>query len=153
MGYGADFRREHLNRRHQIPPMKRFPDWVFRLEVFLRAQQRRRFRYGEFDCCLFVCGAIQAMTGTDIAAGFRGRYETRAAGRRLLAAAGGVEALARGAGMREVAPAMASRGDVAHVRWGALGLVALNGRKVLGPAEIGLVEMEIPAGGRIWRIG
>ena len=48
--------------------MTRKPDWQALLDAFLAEHQFDSFQYGRWDCCLFVCDAIQAMTGVDPAA-------------------------------------------------------------------------------------
>ena len=44
--------------------MNRYPNWQTRLDLYLRTVNQRQFKYGEWDCCLFACDAIQEMTGT-----------------------------------------------------------------------------------------
>ena len=68
--------------------MKRLPDWQPRLHAWLRGINGRPIRPGQHDCCLFGAGAIEAQTGVDIAAPWRGRYTTFAGGRRVLRKAG-----------------------------------------------------------------
>jgi len=57
--------------------MHRLSDWQSRLERFLQENRTRRFVYGEWDCCLFVAAAIQAMTGTHPAPEYVGVYSNR----------------------------------------------------------------------------
>lgn len=68
--------------------LKRLPDWQPRLHAWLRGINGRAIRPGQHDCCLFGAGAIEAQTGVDIAAPWRGRYTTFAGGRRILRKAG-----------------------------------------------------------------
>ncbi|MBC9246750.1 hypothetical protein H4P12_08495 [Paracoccus sp. 11-3] len=68
--------------------MKRLTDWQPRLHAWLRKVNRRQMQPGRHDCCLFGAGAIEAQTGVDIAAPWRGRYTTFAGGRRILRRAG-----------------------------------------------------------------
>lgn len=49
--------------------MKR-PDWRARLSAYLIEVGDKPFAYGEFDCALFVAGAVEAMTGENHADGF-----------------------------------------------------------------------------------
>lgn len=58
--------------------------WQERLAAYLSSCAQRPFVYGEHDCALFATGAVQAMTGLDLAAPYRGRYTTFAGGRRVL---------------------------------------------------------------------
>lgn len=68
--------------------MDRLPDWSLRLRAWLRSTHARPIRPGQHDCCLFGAGAVEAQTGVDLAAGWRGRYSTYAGGRRILRRAG-----------------------------------------------------------------
>ena len=69
-------------------PLTRLFDWQPRLHAWLRAVRQTPVRPGHHDCCLFGAGAIEAQTGIDIAAPWRGRYTTFAGGRRILRKAG-----------------------------------------------------------------
>jgi len=142
--------------------MQRFVNWAARLEVFLHANASRPFVYGQFDCCLFVSDAVQAMTGVDPAAGLRGYDSAKSArlvmreccGARSVAAF--VACVAERCGMSEVSARFARRGDVVLVkrpRDYSLGLVALDGRSlvVAGAGRLVLVPLEL--GIRAWRVG
>jgi hypothetical protein len=52
----------------------RLKDWRPRLDAFLDSCDRKPLVWGELDCALFVAGCVQAMTGEDFAASFRGTY-------------------------------------------------------------------------------
>src|SRR5258708_4686376 len=54
--------------------MKRLEDWVVRLEAFIKERTAQPFKWGSQDCCLFAADAIEAITGVDLAADFRGKY-------------------------------------------------------------------------------
>jgi hypothetical protein len=54
--------------------MIRFPDWHDRLCVYLDRVTDEPFKWGEHDCALFGADAVERMTGTDIAADYRGQY-------------------------------------------------------------------------------
>lgn len=93
--------------------MHRKADWEARLAAYLEPLRTRPFAWGEHDCCTFVAGAVEAMTGADPIPEFRGRYSS---------AAGSTKALKRyGAGTLEatldtkvarVPASLAQRGDV-----------------------------------------
>lgn len=57
----------------------RFDDWRPRLTAYLASVARKPFEMGQHDCALFAAGAVEAMTGEDIARGFRG-YKTLESG-------------------------------------------------------------------------
>lgn len=142
--------------------MNRYSDWAERLEAYLFLQSGRKFQYGAFDCCLFVCDAVSVMTGVDPAREFRGQYDSmdsaaaliRKYGQRSVAGIAG--AVAASFGMREIAMARAGRGDVVLVKRGkagsSLGLVALDGAHVLVPGAAGVGKVPRMAGTRAWAV-
>jgi hypothetical protein len=83
-----------------------------------------RFAYGEMDCCLWPAGWVQAQTGQDPAAIYRGRYDDEAGAKAFAEEAGGVHRVidrcARAAGMRRTWTP----------RNGDVGCVAVNGQLV-----------------------
>jgi len=62
----------------------RLPGWEGALAAYLDAHSNSLFSWGELDCALFAAGGVLAMTGTDIAAPFRGRYRTAQGSARAL---------------------------------------------------------------------
>ncbi len=66
----------------------RFPDWRARLQDYLQKVSRTPFEDGVNDCALFLAGGVEAMTGKDYAAPYRGRYTTIRGGMRILKRAG-----------------------------------------------------------------
>ncbi|PKP67337.1 MAG: hypothetical protein CVT86_01940 [Alphaproteobacteria bacterium HGW-Alphaproteobacteria-8] len=135
--------------------MTRLPDWKPRLTAWLGATARRPFAEGENDCALFFAGAVEAMTGTDIAARWRGRYCTTKAGLRALRRAGFADHVALAATLfDEVPPAYARIGDCAVVPTAegpALGIVQGELIYVLGPA--GLSRLPRARATRAFRVG
>ena len=132
--------------------MHRLPDWPTRLERFLRSSAERPFQYGVFDCALFVCDAVDVMTGVDPARFLRGLYTRRAEARKLLVYRGGFDAIAAANQMPEVAVTAARRGDVLQLRRSALGLMALNGRQAVVLTDKGLALAPIDSALRAWRV-
>lgn len=92
------------------------------------------------------------MTGVDPAREFRGRYFTRAKGRSMLAARGGMAAIAEAYGMPEILPGKAARGDVLLLARSRLGLVGLDGRSVLVVAGEGLVGVPCWNALKAWKV-
>lgn len=125
--------------------IQRKKDWRTRLAAYMGAISRRAFRPGEHDCALFAAGAVEAMTGTDLAAPWRRTYRTLEDGLALLAQHGHGDHVALAAAhLEEIAPILAQVGDVAAVREGeALGLGIVQGPAiyVLRPSGLGLVPL------------
>ena len=133
--------------------MTRKPDWQSLLEAFLEEHRLDAFEYGRWDCCLFVCDAVNVMTGVDPAARFRGTYHTFEQSRMMTRGSvrATVAATCAENGMEEVPVTLARRGDVALVKR-SLGLVALNGREVILTSSKGLWRVPLSMAARAWRV-
>lgn len=144
--------------------LTRVPKWPAALDAFLLANAAREFQYGDWDCCLFVADAIQAMTGTDIAAKFRGEYESRKealqVGEEFCGAASIkaiVESVTAEYGMEPIPMNLARRGDMVAIsrqngRDLSLGIVSLTGRDILIAGKVGWGPIHIERGARAWRV-
>ncbi|MGO4326729.1 hypothetical protein AB4Z48_18035 [Cupriavidus sp. 2TAF22] len=95
--------------------MVRLEDWPRRLAAFIEARQARAFSWGDSDCCLFVCDAIEAMTGADPGARWRGLYASEKGARRVLRDNSGVTGIATMVLGAPQPPALAGRGDVVRI--------------------------------------
>lgn len=125
--------------------LSRVPDWRARLQAYINAAMDRGFRPGRFDCALFAAGAVEAMTGVDLARGHRG-YRTLNEGRRKLRERGFEDAVALAAAVLSEKPvSLAQAGDLAVVedREGEAALGVVQGARiyVLHPAGIGLLPL------------
>jgi len=123
--------------------MNRHQDWEVRLVEYVVPLMGADFQFGRLDCALFASGAVQAMTGADLARGYRG-YRSMATGLRKLREAGHEDHIALAASLLEEVPvAMAHRGDIAVVEGDegpALGVVQGEMIYVLRPSGgVGLV--------------
>jgi hypothetical protein len=140
--------------------VKRADDWPRRLHAALEAiPPDEKFAWGKRDCAFFTCDLVAAMTGVDMAAEYRGRYNSQAGAVRVLRQAGGLERIAEKMAHRheleEVKPAFAQRGDVAMLDTDdgpALGVVALDGRNALFSGPQGLRAVPVLSCRRAWRI-
>ena len=116
--------------------MQRLPDWRARLGAHIAAHRTRPFGYGAHDCATFAAGAVQAVTGSDPAAGLTG-YTTRAGGLRRLRRHGFDDHVAVVAGRFAESPvAWAQQGDLAVIEAaGGLSLGVVCGAFVLAPTR------------------
>lgn len=64
--------------------IRKTPGWQARLVAYLAATARAEFSLGLMDCALHGASALEAMTGVDLAAPYRGRYTTFRGGLRVL---------------------------------------------------------------------
>lgn len=123
--------------------MNRLKDWEPRLIACLACAARESFTAGRHDCALFVGTCVEAMTGVDPAAEWRGRYRTIKGGIARLRRDGHSDHIACVASMfEEVKPSLAHRGDIAVVEgaegFGALGIVQGEGIYVLTETGLGI---------------
>jgi hypothetical protein len=143
--------------------LTRLPDWQTRLQRFFVDHHSEGFEYGHLDCCLFACDAILAMTGTDIAEWFRGRYSTRKEAMVLVREFAGkattlavAERVTEANGMSKVEVLRLQRGDVALIKRGerdhSLGIVALNGTEIVTVSKDGLVRVPLNLALAGWRV-
>jgi hypothetical protein len=63
------------------------------LKSYLGAARRREFRWGLHDCALFCADWVWQVTGFDVGATWRGKYDTEAGAQEFIDAAGGLVAL------------------------------------------------------------
>ena len=129
--------------------LTRHPKWRASLCAYLASVSRSRYRPGEHDCALFAAGAVQAMTGEDLAEEFRGQYQTLEAGYALLRERGFGGPIDLAAALfEEVEPLFAQVGDLAVVDGDdgdALGIVQGPSVYVLrldGPGRVELTDIK-----------
>lgn len=69
--------------------LHRLDDWRARLAAEMDRQRRAPFRWGSHDCALgFATGIVEAITGADLARGYRGTYRTPGAAAQIIADSG-----------------------------------------------------------------
>lgn len=131
---------------------------------FLVARAEAPFEWGTNDCALLAADGIQAMTGVDIAADFRGKYHDEASAMQAIhdvcggtSVADAAAYCAKNHGLVEwTHPLLARRGDLVIVRNGdgslIAGLVHLNGRHVVSVGEKGLLRLPIRSIVRSWHV-
>ena len=137
-------------------PLTRLPDWQPRLHAWLRAINGRPIEPGRHDCCLFGAGAIEAQTGVDIAAPWRGRYTTMAGGRRVLRKSGHADHVALiVALLPEIHASAAREGDIALVETAGEAAVGLNqGTAIYVLTETGRLSFaELTPATRVFKVG
>lgn len=124
---------------------RRFPDWRSRLRAYVEVNARRPYRPGTMDCAMFMASGVEAMTGVDPAAEWRGKYRSLKRAREMLAEAGVADMVDIVAQQfEEVPPIFARAGDVAVVDGNggdAFGLVQGALIYVLRPDGLGLVPL------------
>lgn len=137
--------------------LTRRDDWRRRFEEAIDAIKYQPFSW-ERDCAVdLVGGLVQAVTGVDVAAPFRGRYKTAAGALRVMKDAGfsNVADLIATI-LPEIHPSQAGVGDIAAIvddsAFGfALGVV--NGERVFVLRQNGLGTIELLDAQRAFKVG
>jgi hypothetical protein len=132
--------------------MIRSQDWQLALAAELEAAETMAFQWGSHDCCLFACDVIRAMTGVDLGADFRGKYDDAAGAAEVIAEATGgkgldvlIAQICAANDMPEIAPAFAWRGDVCLFDTDlgpAVGIIAGSEAAYLSPDGLVMVPVE-----------
>ena len=112
-------------------------NWEDDLSVYLAGKAQEPFCWGSHDCALFAASAVEAMTGTDPAADFRGQYDSQTGARAALRSIGhGTLLKTYQARFAEIAPAFAKRGDLI---WNGFAIGVCNGPDAVFLGDDGLV--------------
>ncbi len=124
--------------------LERRPEWRIALHEVIEAHRRLPFAWGQHDCALFAADCVRAMTGLDLATGFRGSYSTAVGATKTLKRAGFKDLVALvGNYFEEIHPIRAGAGDLAAIDtaegW-ALGVVAGEQVTFLGPEGLGNLD-------------
>ena len=143
--------------------MNRRRHWEAELTRFVANNRDRRHKWGEWDCILMASSAIEAMTGTDPAAEYRGRYDDeRGAAQALRDIGEGTLVKTIDAQLERTPVSMARRGDLVEVK-GSIG-VCIGGVAVfvgeerfaenagIAPRQ-GLVTIPRTEWVRAWKVG
>ena len=129
----------------------RHSTWEEALSNYLASKLHGPFAYGLNDCCMFAAGAVQAMTGVDPMAEFRGHYHDLKSSIKALKeiGAGDLEATIDGK-FPAVAIGYAQRGDLAFFD-GSLGVVA--GSFAWFASDDGLERVPRSMWDKTWSVG
>lgn len=133
----------------------KLPDWKTRLSRYMLAVMHKPFAYGEHDCALLWAGAIEAMTGQDLAAEWRGRYTTRLGGLRHLRKAGHDDhiALVEALFQKMQNPRFAQVGDLAVINTDdGMGSGVITGPFIAALGEAGMQMLPMTQAKRVYRV-
>ena len=126
----------------------RYHDWPERLFGVIKAAQNSEFEWGKNDCALFACDCAKAMTGTDYAIKFRGKYKTKKGAMAALKKIEGIKSLPELADKylgERISLVSAQRGDVVLLTddsLDALGVVAGSYAVFLAPSGIQTILLQ-----------
>lgn len=134
-------------------------NWPRLLHEFIANRRNEPFAIGSNDCCLFVCDAIEVITGVDIAVDFRGTYATEKEMLQVIKDNGGVSGIAdrvfEDHGIQPIEIPFAGRGDIALLESDgrdALGIISTCGRVIASAGTGGLVFNPKSHAKKAWRV-
>lgn len=142
--------------------MSRLPDWEARLDAYLRETEETPFRWGQHDCAMAACDAVEAITGRNPGAQFRATYGNVIDSVDVVRTFGTpsfedmVAELAEGYGFVEVIVPRARRGDLVllDAEYGpTLGVVDLTGENAVFPSSEGRQRRRVLYCRRAWQVG
>ena len=136
--------------------------WEAALREAVEVAREKPFAWGANDCALFAADCALVITGTDLAASFRGKYATAAGARRALMRLGKgalVETVTAALG-GPIAPALARRGDVVLFRsippdappGGIEALAVCLGEVAASPGPRGMTYVPMSEWLNAWRV-
>ena len=136
--------------------------WEARLREAVEAAREKPFEWGTNDCALFAADCVRAMTGTDLAAAFRGKYTTASGARRALMrfGEGSLEATVMAVLGEPIVPTLARRGDVVLFQSfppgappdGIEALAVCLGEVAASPGPQGLTYVPMSEWLKAWRV-
>ena len=131
----------------------RIEGWEQRFHAKFTEAQGREFQWGKHDCVLFAADIVEALTGIDHAAEFRGRYRTPRGALRIV---GNLETFPDQY-FKRIPVTRAQRGDLVFVDGdnpfgGSLGVVAPGGVQIATAGENGLDLVSIRRGSAAWKV-
>ena len=142
--------------------MSRPHDWPQRLLSYVAMAKTRDWQWGLHDCCSFARGAVLAAGGPDLGADWSGQYRDEEGARRSIIRLGrnlesAIEAVCSRAGLPEVDPRLAHRGDLLVLldrqQTAGLPLAAIClGRNAVGATRRGVLTLPMSMCVRAWAI-
>lgn len=133
--------------------LERADNWPEILSGVIEGARERPFCFGTHDCALFAADAVLAMTGTDLAARYRGTYSDERGALRLMGERGALHAMACEALGEPIDPALALRGDVVlTAQQGRYSLGVCVGRQFASPGKAGLLFFSMGRADCAWRV-
>jgi hypothetical protein len=142
--------------------MTRLDTWQTRLNQYLLDNAKSDFSYGQFDCGIFAAGAIEALSGIDVAVDLRNKYSSRREAFRAIkelcgtaTVEGIADYLAKKYDIPECPVLMAQRGDPVLIGSGVtsrLAIISMSGSEILATTNSGLMRYRLDQASRAWHI-
>lgn len=135
--------------------LTRRSDWEPRLNALIADRRTWVHEYGNHDCALWPAAAVEAITGEDFGAPFRGKYSDETGARAALREFGaGTLVKTFDSHLKRIDKAMAQRGDLA-LHEGHVGVVLVGEALFVGQegGREGFVRIPRADWTLCWRVG
>lgn len=135
--------------------MTRYPDWRERLHQLIESRHEAAFSWATNNGGFWAADCINAMTGVDVAADYRGSFVDELAVKAFLLAQGGLEAFVTGV-LGEPLPGVLCVGDgdiVMAETTAGLCLGVCEGAHGIFVSDIGLTRIRLRRCTRAWKVG
>lgn len=139
----------------QVIARTRVPGWELRFAQLVRERWGMRFEWGVNDCCLWAADCVLAITGVDLMADLRGRYDSEFGSWRVLLENGGLEAMCDARLGAPTEPGLAQVGDVAMLYYEGRQLLAVCGGGhyvVVSPDGLAAIPRATAAIIKVWGV-
>lgn len=140
--------------------LRRIEHWEDAARAVLAEKDAMPFGYGTHDCCITCADVILAITGTDVAApwrGYKSKAEIAEVYKKYRGARGVADAITKEYSMPAVAPKKMQRCDALLVRTPAgyaLGVRDMDEPFALVPApDVGFARLDLSSVLYAWRVG
>lgn len=131
----------------------RLHTWPARYAALCSSRMTAPFEWGVHDCCLWAADVVEALTGVDYAAAWRGTYSTAASAARLVEDLGGVRSIATSALGEAVSPRMAGVGDLVLIEQAGREMLGVcNGAEALVVGPTGLEAVSVGSALAAWKV-
>lgn len=134
------------------------PDYRSKLFAVIADYEGKPFEYGKRDCAIFGGAVIEALTGTNPAQDFIGKYKTAKSGLKVIKTAGyasQADWLAKHG--TEVPVSMAQFGDLAVIpgdeNLSGFTIGVVGGSFLIAMREVGLVRLPLSVASTVYRVG
>lgn len=132
----------------------RLPDWRPRLDRVVSLANRQPWRWGEHDCLAFAARDIEALTGEDLFAPYRGQYDDEAGANRIAPDVGEfMHELAERQGWPRIKAVQAREGDLALFDRGLPIVGVVYTRLIFPNKPAGLRSLPCSAASIVWAVG
>lgn len=121
---------------------------VTEISNYIRSNQNTPFEWGKFDCCVFIAGAIEIITGLDLYAKYRGGYESELGAAKIQKTVGTIEDTLD-SHFERVGALQMRRGDVGMLESGIMFLYFGGSKWAASKNGVAMINEKVK---HVWRV-